>query len=126
MTDKKGEETKHERDTNVINVSLNRNFTFYVFLAKKFFEDFEEIELHALGAATQYAVQASENLIRHGYATLETIKTDTIDLERRDGSKGSKAKLFITLRKAAGFDKAIEAFEKVREEREASRATKQE
>ena len=64
MTDK-GEEKKFNRDTNVINVSTNRNFTFYVFLAKKYFEDFETVELHSLGNATQLAVQASENLVRH-------------------------------------------------------------
>ncbi len=52
MADTKGEEKKFDRSTNVLSVSMNRNFTFYVFLAKKFFEDFEEVELHALGAAT--------------------------------------------------------------------------
>ena len=120
MTDK-GEEKKFNRDTNIINVSTNRNFTFYVFLAKKYFEDFEDVELHSLGNATQLAVQASENLIRHGYATLEKIHTDTIKVERRDGSEGSKAKLFITLKKAEGFDDAIAAFEKIREERDQKR-----
>ena len=122
MTDKgEGEEKKFNRDTNQINVSTNRNFTFYVFLAKKYFEDFEEVELHSLGNATQLAVQASENLIRHGYATLEQIKTDTIKVERRDGTEGSKAKLFITLKKADGFNDAVAAFEKMREEREAQK-----
>ncbi len=67
-------------------------------------------------------MQASENLIRHGYATLESIRTDTIEVERRDGTKGSKAKLFITLKKAEGFAKAVAEFEKVREERAAERA----
>jgi hypothetical protein len=110
MADKKGEETKRERDSNVISVSLNRGFTFFVYLAKKIFADYDEVELHSLGAATATAVQTSENLIRHGYATLESIRTDTIELERRDGGKGSKAKLFITLKKAADFDEVVKAY----------------
>ena len=119
MTDTQ-EEKKFNRDTNILNVSLNRGFTFYVFLAKKFFEDFDTVELHSLGAATSPAIQTAENLIRHEYATMHQIRTDTIDIERKDGQSQKKAKLFITLKKGKNFDAAIAEFEKVREERQAA------
>ena len=116
------EEKKYNRDTNIINVSLNRGFTFYVFLAKKFLEDFDTIELHSLGAATSTAVQTAENLIRHEYATMDVIRTDTIDIERKDGESQKKAKLFITLKKGPNFEKAIAEFEKIREAKETAEA----
>jgi hypothetical protein len=108
---------KYNRDTNIIKVSLNRNFSFYVFLAKKFFEDFEEVELHSLGNTCQIAVQVAENLIRHDYATLNKIMTDTIKFEGEAQNLYSKAKLTITLKKGENFDQAIADFEKVRVER---------
>ena len=112
------EEKKFNRDTNQINVSSKRNFTFYVFLAKKYLEDFETVELHSLGQSCPLAVQAAENLARHGYATLEKIYTDTISVDRQDGTTGSKAKLFITMRKTKDFDKINQDWEAQRETRE--------
>ena len=119
------EEKKFNRDTNIINVSSKRNFTFYVFLAKKYLEDFETVELHSLGQSCPLAVQAAENLARHGYATLEKIYTDTISVDRQDGTTGSKAKLFITMRKTKEFDSINAAWEKEREERGPREGTEQ-
>ena len=58
----KQEEKKYNRDTNIINVSVKRNFAFYVFLAKKYLETFETVEFHSLGQSCPLAVQAAENL----------------------------------------------------------------
>ena len=119
------EETKRQgrnRDDNIVHVSNNRSFTFYVFLAKKIFENHETVELHALGGATELAVKSCENLIRHGYATLESIKTDTIELDNQQ----KRAKLFITLTKSEDFDKKISAWEVEREAKYPSKTQKTE
>ena len=117
----KQEEKKYNRDTNIINVSVKRNFAFYVFLAKKYLETFETVELHSLGQSCPLAVQAAENLARHGYATLERIYTDTISVDRQDGTTGSKAKLFITMKKTKEFDKLNAEWEKERAAKVAER-----
>lgn len=50
--------------SNVINISTNRLANFYVFLGKKYLQDFEEIEFHAVGNAISMGVVAAENLTR--------------------------------------------------------------
>ena len=116
------EHTKHpDHPENVINVSTQKNFTFFVFLAKKFLEENESVELHALGSAVMHAVQAADNLIKHKYATLDKIYTDSIMLTRRDGGDMKKAKLFIHLKKADTFNEAVEKFEKQKEQRDQAR-----
>ena len=102
----------------IINVSTQKNFTFFVFLAKKFLEENDVVELHALGSAVISAVQAADNLIKHKYATLDKIYTDSVMLARRDGGESKKAKLFIHLKKAPTFAQAVADFEKQREARQ--------
>ena len=106
---------------NVINISTQKNFTFFVFLAKKFLEEHETVELHALGSAVMHAVQAADNLIKHKYANLEKIYTDSIMLKRRDGGDMKKAKLFIHLKRASTFKEAVDKFEKEKEDRDKAR-----
>ena len=113
------EEKKYNRDTNVINVSTKKSFTFYVFLAKMYFKDFDEIEIHALGQATQAAVQASECLIRNSYATMHKIWTDRVELSDEE-RQAKKTKLVIVLKKAEGYDEAFNTYEKQREENRAA------
>ena len=102
-------------------MSSKRNFAFYVFLAKKYLEDFETVEFHSLGQSCPLAVQAAENLARHGYATLERIYTDTISVDRQDGTTGSRAKLFITMKKTKEFAKLNADWEKERAAKVAER-----
>ena len=115
------EDSKKEPE-NIINVSTVKNFTFFVFLAKKFLEENEEVELHALGSAVTHAVQAADNLIKHKYANLSKIYTDSVQLKRRDGGDMKKAKLFIHLKKSDTFDEAVAEFEKQKEARDKERA----
>ena len=49
---------------NQINVSTKKNPNFYVFLGKKYLEENETVELHALGNAVSISVIAAENLVR--------------------------------------------------------------
>lgn len=55
-------------NSNQINVSTKKNPNFYVFLGKKYLEEHETVELHALGNAVSTSVIAAENLVR--YATI--------------------------------------------------------
>ena len=55
---------KNQQPSNQINVSTKKNPNFYVFLGKKYLEEHEEIELHALGNAVSISVIAAENLVR--------------------------------------------------------------
>ena len=106
----------------IINVSANRNFSFFVYQAKKFFKVVEEkpvVEIHAIGSAISIAVQAADALVKYNYATYAEIRTDQVEVERDNGVKLNRAKLFITLNKSEEFEAAYEEFEKKREETEA-------
>ena len=104
----------------IINVSANRNFSFFVYQAKKFFKVAKEtpvVEMHAIGSAISIAVQAAEALVKYNYATYASIRTDKVEVERDyQDAKITRAKLFITLNKSKDFDQAWEEFEKKREE----------
>mmetsp|Transcript_1671 Transcript_1671/g.1117 ORF Transcript_1671/g.1117 Transcript_1671/m.1117 type:complete len:125 (+) Transcript_1671:162-536(+) len=109
-------------NSNQINVSVKKNPNFYVFLAKKYFETHETIELHALGNAVSTSVIAAENLVRNNYGTFGEIRTKTIQVEstqensRRPESK--KAKLFITLHRSKDFFEVMKKFNEIKEENE--------
>ena len=87
-------------------------------MGKKYLEENETVELHALGNAVSISVIAAENLVRNNYATFLRIETRTITVP---GNKGDskKAKLFITLKRSADFFENMEKFNKIREENEA-------
>lgn len=63
--DRPSKDNAGETKDNQINVSTKKNANFYVFLGKKYLEDHEVIELHALGNAVSTAVIAAENLVRY-------------------------------------------------------------
>ncbi len=113
------EEIKQQpANSNQINVSTKKNPNFYVFLGKKYLEENEIVELHALGNAVSISVIAAENLVRNNYATFKEIKTKTINVQGNKG-ESKKAKLFITLERSNEFFENMEKFNKIREENEA-------
>ncbi len=113
------EEIKQQpANSNQINVSTKKNPNFYVFLGKKYLEENEIVELHALGNAVSISVIAAENLVRNNYATFKEIKTKTINVQGNKG-ESKKAKLFITLERSKEFFENMEKFNKIREENEA-------
>ena len=124
--DNKGEPREEQKvGPRIINVSANRNFSFFVYQAKKFFKAAEEkpiVEMHAIGSAISIAVQAAETLVKYNYATYATIRTDRVEVERENGVKLQRAKLFITLNKSKDFDNAFDEFEKRREANEGEKA----
>ena len=112
----------------IINVSANRNFSFFVYQAKKFFKVAEEkpiVEIHAIGSAISIAVQAADALVKYNYAKYTEIRTDQVEVERDNGVKLNRAKLFVTLERSDGFEAAYEEFEKMREQTEAYKATEE-
>jgi len=58
------EQKARTHEGNVINVSTAKNPNFWIFLGKKYLEEHESVEMHALGNAVSTAVIASENLVR--------------------------------------------------------------
>lgn len=97
-------------------MSTKKNSNFYVFLGKKYLEDYETIELHALGNAVSTSVIAAENLVRNKYATFAEIKTKTITVQGR--TEGKKGKLFITLNRSPTFFEELKKFNEIRDENE--------
>ena len=102
MEDPTAGESKKPK-TNQINVSFNKNSNFFVNLGKRHLEEFETIELHALGNAAQVSVQAAENLVRNEYAAFVSLETKTVEIEGGNNRVVKKAKLFITLKRSANF-----------------------
>uniref|UniRef100_A0A7S3FXX0 DNA/RNA-binding protein Alba-like domain-containing protein n=1 Tax=Strombidium rassoulzadegani TaxID=1082188 RepID=A0A7S3FXX0_9SPIT len=103
-------------NSNQINVSTKKNPNFYVYICKKYLQDNEIIELHALGNAVSTSVIAAENLVRNKYAEFVQIKTKTIPVGQKDASK--KAKLFITLKRGPDYHENMAYFQEIKEKNE--------
>ncbi|KAF3450865.1 hypothetical protein FNV43_RR06954 [Rhamnella rubrinervis] len=96
---------------------------FYVNLAKRYMEQFNEVELSALGMAIATVVTIAEILKNNGLAIEKKIMTSTVDI--KDDSRGrpvQKAKIEILLGKTANFDELMAA---ALEERESGDAEEQ-
>uniref|UniRef100_A0A0E0CKS7 DNA/RNA-binding protein Alba-like domain-containing protein n=2 Tax=Oryza meridionalis TaxID=40149 RepID=A0A0E0CKS7_9ORYZ len=91
---------------NRIQVSTNKKpLYFYVNLAKRYMQNYDEVELSALGMAIGTVVTVAEILKNNGLATEKKILTSTIGT--KDESKGRlvrKAKIEILLCKSENFN----------------------
>uniref|UniRef100_A0A0E0GID4 DNA/RNA-binding protein Alba-like domain-containing protein n=2 Tax=Oryza TaxID=4527 RepID=A0A0E0GID4_ORYNI len=91
---------------NRIQVSTNKKpLYFYVNLAKSYMQNYDEVELSALGMAIGTVVTVAEILKNNGLATEKKILTSTIGT--KDESKGRlvrKAKIEILLCKSENFN----------------------
>ncbi|XP_006664564.2 uncharacterized protein At2g34160-like [Oryza brachyantha] len=107
------EEVEHDEETagasakkNRIQVSTNKKpLYFYVNLAKRYMQNYDEVELSALGMAIGTVVTVAEILKNNGLATEKKILTSTIGT--KDESKGRlvrKAKIEILLCKSENFN----------------------
>ena len=119
MAEQKSNKKLIQPTTNKLQISAKRDAGFYVFLAKLFLMDYEEIELHALGDAITVGVKVGESLCRYEYTTISRIETTTIVPEEGDTPegeddrqlrRGKKAKLIIKLKKTAKFPELIKNF----------------
>ncbi|CAM6078305.1 unnamed protein product, partial [Sphagnum tenellum] len=104
----------HEHDgakKNRIQVSNTKKpLFFYVNLAKRFMQQYDEVELSALGMAIATVVTVVEILKNNGLAIEKKISTSTIDIgDESRGRPVQKAKMEILLRKSDQFDELMEA-----------------
>ncbi|KAK7277812.1 hypothetical protein RJT34_22829 [Clitoria ternatea] len=78
---------------------------FYVNLAKRYIQQYNEVELSALGMAIATVVTIAEILKNNGLATEKKVLTSTVGM--KDENKGrlvQKAKIEIVLGKSEKFD----------------------
>ena len=69
---------------------MNKNLNWYVFLAKIFFEHFEDVELHALGKAITVAARLTERLKAMNLGTVTKIETTQFTPEPRKTEEGKE------------------------------------
>ncbi|RLM99305.1 hypothetical protein C2845_PM06G29030 [Panicum miliaceum] len=91
---------------NRIQVSTNKKpLYFYVNLAKRYMQNYDEVELSALGMAIGTVVTVAEILKNNGLATEKKILTSTIGtIDESKGRLVRKAKIEILLCKSENFN----------------------
>ncbi|KAF3789003.1 Uncharacterized protein EJ110_NYTH19804 [Nymphaea thermarum] len=83
---------------------------FYVNLAKRYMQQYNEVELSALGMAIATVVTIAEILKNNGLAVEKKIQTSTIDMkDENKGRQVHKAKIEILLGKTKDFDNKMTA-----------------
>lgn len=102
-------ETTQKR--NRIQVSnTKKSLFFYVNLAKRYLQQFNEVELSALGMAIATVVTIAEILKNNGFAVEKKIRTLTVDMRDEPGAPPvPKAKIEIVLGKTDNFDELMAA-----------------
>ncbi|XP_073035101.1 uncharacterized protein At2g34160-like [Primulina eburnea] len=83
---------------------------FYVNLTKRYMQQYNEVELSALGMAISTVISIAEILKNNGFAVEKKIMTSTVEI--KDDSRGrpvQKAKIEIVLGKTANFDELMAA-----------------
>lgn len=98
----------------IIRVSAKSFHSAYVNAAKVSFKTQSQVQLHGLGEAIANTVRAAEMLCSLGYATLLKFETQTLSDSDQGEVQRKRAKVIITLGKAATFDSAAAEFEKTR------------
>ncbi|KAJ9702553.1 hypothetical protein PVL29_004336 [Vitis rotundifolia] len=89
---------------------------FYVNLAKRFMQQYNDVELSALGMAIATVVTIAEILKNNGLAVEKRITTSTVDIRDEFGGRPlQKAKIEILLGKTENFDELMAAAAEERE-----------
>ncbi|KAL4283474.1 hypothetical protein GQ457_16G005020 [Hibiscus cannabinus] len=96
---------------NCIRVSNTKKpLFFYVNLAKRYMQQYNEVELSALGAAIATVDTIAEILKINGLAVVKKIMTSTVDMRGEHGGWSvPKEKIEIVLRKSENFDELMAA-----------------
>ncbi|GAB2284902.1 hypothetical protein Dimus_019355 [Dionaea muscipula] len=82
---------------------------FYVNLAKRYLQQYNEVELSALGMAISTVVTIAEILKNNGIVIEKRITTSTVDIGESGGRPVQKAKIEIVLGKSDNFDQIMAA-----------------
>ncbi|XP_074286440.1 uncharacterized protein At2g34160-like [Silene latifolia] len=80
---------------------------FYVNLAKRYMQQYNDVELSALGMAISTSVTIAEILKNNGFAVEKKITTSTVDMNESGGQPVQKAKIEILLGKSEKFDELM-------------------
>eukprot|EP00899_Mesostigma_viride_P001966 jgi/Mesvir1/11770/Mv00137-RA.1 len=81
---------------------------FYVNLAKRFMQQYEEVELSALGMAISTAVTVAEILKNNHFAVERNIRTTFVVMDDKEGGRPhQKAMIEILLGKSESFDQLM-------------------
>ncbi|XP_057467021.1 uncharacterized protein At2g34160-like [Actinidia eriantha] len=96
---------------NLIQVSNTKKpLFFYVNLAKRYMQQYNDVELSALGMAIATVVTVAEILKNNGFAVEKKIRTFTVDMrDEADARPIPKAKMEILLGKTERFDELMAA-----------------
>ncbi|KAH0658848.1 hypothetical protein KY285_027396 [Solanum tuberosum] len=96
---------------NRIQVSnTKKSLFFYVNLSKRYMQQYNEVELSALGMAISTVVTIAEILKNNGFAVEKKIRTLTVDMRDDPGARPiPKAKIEIVLGKTEKFDELMAA-----------------
>ncbi|KAJ8535494.1 hypothetical protein K7X08_023214 [Anisodus acutangulus] len=96
---------------NRIQVSnTKRSIFFYVNLAKRYMQQYNEVELSALGMAISTVVTVAEILKNNGFAVEKKIRTLTVDMRDEPGARPiPKAKIEVVMGKTEKFDELMAA-----------------
>ena len=93
---------------------------FYVNLAKRYMQQYNEVELSALGMAITTVVTIAEILKNNGLATEKKVLTSTVGMkDEHKGRQIQKAKIEIVLGKSEKFDSLMNAASSASEGEEA-------
>ena len=104
-------------DNKEVRVSQGKPYTSYVGVSKEILKSQGAVELHGLGEASANVVRAAEMLVSLGYADLVKFETLTLKDQTEEGAIRTRAKVIIKLTRAAGFQKAYDDFNAIRESR---------
>ncbi|KAF0976871.1 hypothetical protein C9374_000531 [Naegleria lovaniensis] len=116
---------QNKQDDNKIQVSATKqSLSFYVYLAKKFLKNNNEIELSGLGGAINTVVSCAEILKNQKLATISKIQTSTVPVSGKNDQSFQKAKIQIYLKKTAEFNSIIAKQEEEQEERKKQKEQK--
>lgn len=99
-----------DQSSNELKVSPIDNSKRVMYNAKNLLGKHDEIELVAGTGGSPVAVRAAESLVRLGYVTYESIKTDTI----LSNTGRRRTKLSIKLKKTVDYYKLFEENEEIR------------
>ncbi|KAJ8557860.1 hypothetical protein K7X08_004626 [Anisodus acutangulus] len=96
---------------NRIQVSnTKKSLFFYVNLSKRYMQQYNEVELSALGMAISTVVTIAEILKNNGFAVEKKIRTLTVDMRDEPGARPiPKAKIEVVLGKTEKFDELMAA-----------------
>ncbi|KAI5587594.1 hypothetical protein BDE02_05G044800 [Populus trichocarpa] len=103
--------TLAQQKNNRIQVSNTKKpLFFYVNLAKRYMQQYNEVELSALGMAITTVVTIAEILKNNGLATEKKVLTSTVCMkDENKGRQVQKAKIEIVLGKSEKFDSLMNA-----------------